>query len=183
MFINSVSWTWPGFFKGTLIGWSYIGCNQKDQSFHQQPVLYVLVAQLCPTLWDPKDCSPPGFSVHGILQARLLEWIAIPFSRGSSWPRNWTLVSCIAGRFFTTWATGNSNCPTCIRPTASTNSMQQILDFNRLYFPPSDTQESVKSEGISHSVMFDSLWPHGLWPTRLLCPWNSPDKNTGMGSG
>ena len=50
------------------------------------------------------DCSPPGSSVHGIFQARILEWIAISFSRGSSWPRNWTQVSCIAGRFFTDWA-------------------------------------------------------------------------------
>ena len=43
-----------------------------------------LVDQLCPTLCDPMDCSPPGFSVHGILQARILEWVAISFSRGSS---------------------------------------------------------------------------------------------------
>ena len=44
----------------------------------------VLVAQLCPTLFDPMNCSPPGSSVHGILQARILEWVAIPVSRGSS---------------------------------------------------------------------------------------------------
>ena len=50
------------------------------------------------------DCSPPGSSVHGILQARILEWVAIPFSRRSSLPRDWTWVSPIAGRFFTTWA-------------------------------------------------------------------------------
>ena len=50
------------------------------------------------------DCSPPGFSVHGILQARTLEWVAISFSKESSWPRDWTQVSCLAGRFFTTWA-------------------------------------------------------------------------------
>ena len=50
-------------------------------------------------------CSLPGSSVHGISQARVLEWIAISFSRGSSWPRNRTLVSCIAGRRFTIWAT------------------------------------------------------------------------------
>ena len=43
------------------------------------------------------DCSPPSFSVHGILQARILEWVAIPFSRGSSWPRDQTWVSCISG--------------------------------------------------------------------------------------
>ena len=61
----------------------------------------MLVAQSCPILCDPMDCSPPGSSVHGISQARILEWVAIPFSRGSSRPRVWTWVSCIAGRFFT----------------------------------------------------------------------------------
>ena len=61
----------------------------------------VLVIQSCPTLWDPMDCSPPGSSVHGILQARILECVAIPFSRESSQPRDQTQVSCIAGRFFT----------------------------------------------------------------------------------
>ena len=65
----------------------------------------MLVSQLCLTLCDPMDCSLPGFSVHGILQARILEWIAIPFFRGFSWPRNQTQVSCLAGRFFTIWAT------------------------------------------------------------------------------
>ena len=65
----------------------------------------VLVAQLCPTPCDPKDCSPPGSSVHGILQERILEWIVISFSRGSSQPRDGTQVSCTAGRFFTIWAT------------------------------------------------------------------------------
>ena len=48
--------------------------------------------------------SLPGSSVHGVLQARMLEWVAISFSRRSSQPRNWTQVSCIAGRFFTDWA-------------------------------------------------------------------------------
>ena len=48
------------------------------------------------------DCRPPGSSVHGISQVRILEWVAISFSRGSSWPRNQTHISCIAGRFFTT---------------------------------------------------------------------------------
>ena len=56
-------------------------------------------------LCDPMDCNPPGSSIHGILQARILEWVAIPFSRGSSWPRDQTRVSCIAGRFFTVWTT------------------------------------------------------------------------------
>ena len=58
------------------------------------------VAQSCPTLCDPMDCSLPGSPVRGILQARTLEWVAISFSRGSSQPRDWTQVSSIAGRSF-----------------------------------------------------------------------------------
>ena len=50
---------------------------------------------------NPMDCSPPGSSVHGISQARILEWMAISFSRESAWARDWTHISCIAGRFFT----------------------------------------------------------------------------------
>ena len=57
----------------------------------------VLVAQSCLTLCNTMDCSPPGSSVCGIFQARILEWVAIPFSKGSSQPRDWTCVSCIAG--------------------------------------------------------------------------------------
>ena len=67
------------------------------------PGLWPVVAQLCLTL-QPLDCGPPGSSIRGILQARMLEWLAISFSRGSSQPRNWTQVFCIAGRFFTNWA-------------------------------------------------------------------------------
>ena len=63
------------------------------------------VAQSCPTLCDPVDRSLSSSSVHGIFQAKVLEWIAISFSRGSSQPRNLTRVSCIAGRRFTVWAT------------------------------------------------------------------------------
>ena len=66
------------------------------------------VAQSCPTLCDPVGCSLPGSSICGILQARTVEWVAISFSRGSSQPRDWTRVSCIAGRRFTLWATRGS---------------------------------------------------------------------------
>ena len=63
------------------------------------------------TLCHPVDCSPPGSSVHGIFQAWILEWVVISSSRGFSWPRDWTPVSCIScigGRFFTSWATGEA---------------------------------------------------------------------------
>ena len=72
----------------------------------------VLVTWLCPTLWDPMDFSPPGSTVNGIFQARILEWEAIPFSRGFSQLRDWIQVSCIAGRFFTIWATREALCCT-----------------------------------------------------------------------
>ena len=59
------------------------------------------VTQSCPTLWDPMDCSLPGSSIHGIFQARALEWVAISFSRVSFQPRDQTRVSRIVGRHFT----------------------------------------------------------------------------------
>ena len=63
------------------------------------------VSPSCLTLCDPMDCSLPGSSIHGIFQARVLDWAAISFSRGSSQPRDWTQVFCIVGRRFTVWAT------------------------------------------------------------------------------
>ena len=59
----------------------------------------------CVQLCDPVDCSLPGSSIHGIFQARILEWVAISFSGRSSRPRDWTRVDCIGGRCFTVWAT------------------------------------------------------------------------------
>ena len=83
----------------------------------------VKVTQSCPTLCDPMDCT-----VHGILQARILEWVAYPFSSRSSQPRNWTRVSCTASGFFTSWATrkdqeywSSSLSPPVIFPTQELN--------------------------------------------------------------
>ena len=64
----------------------------------------MLVAQSCLSLFDPTDCNASGSSIHGILQARILEWGAIPFSKEYFQPRNWTWTSGIAGKFFTIWA-------------------------------------------------------------------------------
>ena len=64
-----------------------------------------LIAKSYPTLWDPVDCSPPGSSVHGVLQAIILEWVALSSSRGSSWPRDQTCISwalALTGRMSTT---------------------------------------------------------------------------------
>ena len=67
------------------------------------------VAQSCPNLCNPMDCRLPGSSAHGIFQTRVLEWVAISFSRVSSQPRDWTQVSRVAGRRFTIWATKEVN--------------------------------------------------------------------------
>ena len=84
---------------GQVVWYSYLLKN-----FPQFIVIHT-VTQSCPTLWGPTDCSPPDSSLHGILQARILEWVALPSFRGSSQTRGWTQVTGIADRFFTIWDT------------------------------------------------------------------------------
>ena len=84
----------------------------------------VLVAQSCLTLCNPVRCNQPGPSVHGILQARILEWVAIPFSRRSSWPRDQTQTFCIASRFFTIWPTREA--PVCKYGIGKTSSLAAV---------------------------------------------------------
>ena len=100
---------WCIFFSSIYFYWSSVAllcyysfcCRAKWISYmYTYEKVQVLVAWSCPTLCDPMDHSPPGSSVHGILQARILEWLAILFPKGSSWPRYWNWVSCIAGGFF-----------------------------------------------------------------------------------
>ena len=100
--------------------------------------------QSCPTLCDSMDRSPSDYSVHGIFQARVLEWITIPFSKASSQPRDRTQVSCAAGRFFTIWATKETQ------------------------------SESVwlEKRGWSLEVLWREIWKSG--PTLALAPALSP---------
>ena len=79
------------------------------------------VAQLCPTVCNPMDCSPPASSVYGIFQARILEWVAISSSRGSAWPRDWTSVSYTGRWILYHWATWEAQDPTYLRATKSTH--------------------------------------------------------------
>ena len=76
------------------------------QPLLEEKVLLLSCVQLC----DPMNCSLPCYSVHGILQARILEWVVLPFSRGSSQPRDQTCFSWIVGRFFTIWTTREALC-------------------------------------------------------------------------
>ena len=79
--------------------------EKSESGSHSVQSLSHSVTQSYPTLCDPLVCNLPGYSIHGIFQARILEWVAIAFIRGSSQPRVWTWVSCIACRFFTIWVT------------------------------------------------------------------------------
>ena len=81
-------------------------------------------------LRDLMDCSPPGSPVHGILQTRILEWVAFPFSRGSAQPRDWiqvSYISCLAGRFFTIWATREAQQNWKARKLAQIRGLSQTL--------------------------------------------------------
>ena len=118
------------------------------------------VAQSCPTLCDLMDCSLPGSSVHGIFQARILDWVAISFSVGSSWPRDWTRISCVSwinrymllSRFSHVWR--------CATPEMAAHQAPLSLGFSRqehwsgLPFP-SPMHESEKWKW-SCSVVSDS---------------------------
>ena len=85
--------------------------------------MHVLIAQSCPTLCHPMNCSLPGHFVHGISQSRRPHWVAIPFSRGSSSPRDRTLVSSIVGRFFTVWSPCKCCCY-CLVASVLSDSVQ-----------------------------------------------------------
>ena len=91
-------------YPATLLN-SYVSSNRylvEKFGFSMYTAAYVhtQLLQLCLTLWNPGDCSLPGSCIYGILQARILEWVAIPFYSGSSWPREPTCISCIEGWFF-----------------------------------------------------------------------------------
>ena len=100
------------------------------------------------------NCSPPGSSV----QARLLEWVAIPFSRGSSWPRDWTQVSCLAGRFFTNWA----------RREAQTKNRKVTSDSLWPHGLYGAWNSPSQNTGLGNLLL---LW--GIFPTQGLNPGHS----------
>ena len=95
--------------------------------FHNE--VKVLVGQSHPTLCDPMDCSLPGRSLHGILQARVLEWVTVSFSRGSSWPRDRTWVSRIPGRRFNLWANAFVHSEASLR-----TKLVEVTEFQLSYF-------------------------------------------------
>ena len=124
----------------------------------------VLVAQSCPTLCNPMDCSLPVSSVHGISQARVQEQVAILFSRGSSQPKDQTQVSYIAGRSFTIGAT-------------QTENLFNLLPYSWLQFRTGVIEWcSSEVKLLSRVLLCDPMKP-----TRLLRPWDFPGKSTRVG--
>ena len=107
------------------------------------------VAQSCPTLCDPTDCSLPCSSIHGIYQARILEWVAISFSRRPSQPRDRTWVSRTRGRCFTIWATREAQSTTYPSPNGifiSDFIMQELLKVLFFFTSWCSSHCSVKLE-------------------------------------
>ena len=133
------------------------------------------VAQLCLTLCDLMDCSLPGCSVCGILQARILEWIAISSHRGSSWPRDRTQVSCIAGRLYTVWATrekkGIYKASVCWGPWVRGVFR---LDLVIKMWPQTDTEPSQLGGDCSHvRLVWECSQMISMWPFSLVKALNS----------
>ena len=120
----------------------------------------VLVAQSCLPLWDPMDCSLPGSSVHGILQARIPKWVAIPFSRGSSWPRDRTQISCIVGRFLTISTRSHQGVDTPLNQWLSA----------RWFFLPSGTRQRL------HAFLIISAEKRGVIGIWWVQVWLSADQ-------
>ena len=123
--------------------------------------------QSCPTLCDPIDGSPPGSPVPGILQARTLEWVAIPFSNAWKWKVKVKLLSCV--QLLTT-------------PWTAAYQAPLSLGFSRQEYWSGVPLPSPHTHCCSvASVVSDSVQPHRQQPTRLPHPWGSPGKNTGVG--
>ena len=126
----------------------------------------LVISVMSDSVWP----SPPGFSVHGILQAGILEWVALPSSRASSQPRDQTRVSCISciGDGFFTAVKGI--CPF----TLSLSPPRKSHTF--WYFNACDSSlgTKVSSDQISRSVVSDSLWPHESQHARPPCPSPTP---------
>ena len=132
----------------------------------------VKVTQSCLTLCDPMD-----YIVPGILQAKILEWVAFPFSRGSSQPRDQTQVSRIAGRFFTSWATRETWCKWDSGPDVDQCGEWICEDCWVKRIPtPSEVGRWVVATSVqfSYSVVSRSLQPHESQHARPPCPSPTP---------
>ena len=131
------------------------------------------VAQLCATLFDPTDYSLPGDPIHGIFQARVLEWVAISFSRASSWPGDPNRVSHIAGRHFNLWAYASKYMGECPRLYASTTLfyMRDLSIWEFWYLQRSRSKSLCIRKNNCCSPQFRGSWEqdrNGVLSTYLI---------------
>ena len=131
--------------------------------------MYAQSFQSCPTPCSPMDCSPSGSSVHGILQARILEWVTMPSSRGSSWPRDQTWVSHIAGRFFTHWATWEVH---------QTNKSGILNEDLHIFIHMCGSQQTVENSSRDGNTR-----PPDLPPEKPICRSGSNSQNWTWNNG
>ena len=143
----------------------------------------------CLTLCNPTDCSPSGSSVHGILQARILECVIIPFPRGSSWPRDWTWVSYIAGRSFTLQILHFTLKWRSITSVMSNSVQPHRRQPTRL---PHPWDSPGKNTGVGCHFLLQCMkvksesevaqsCPTLIDPMDCSLPWDFPGKSTGVG--
>ena len=134
--------------------------------------------QFCLTPCCPMDCSPPGFSVHGILQTRILEWVAMPSSRGSSWPKGWRhgpCASCIGRQILSCWATREA----LVMPEPLLNYDADEMWLWRLSFSLLISLPAFPPPGHPPPfLLLPPTWPALFMlapsPTRLFPNWNHP---------
>ena len=144
------------------------------------------------------DCSIPGSSIHGIFQARVLGWLAISFFRGSSWPKDWTQVSCTAGRFFTDWATREAQILPMLCYAKSLQSCPTLCDPIDGSPPGSAVPGILQARTLEWvAISFSNAWKRKVKVKSLSCirllatPWTAtyqatlsmdfPGKSTGVG--
>ena len=123
------------------------------------------VTQPCLNLCVPMDCSLPGSSIHGIFQARIWEWVAISFSRRSSWPRDWTQVSCIEGICFTIWATREFD------SLLNSKLLSKVLIWDCTFFQMSleKTLRNMKSDNSNSYISYTHTHTHTPYFLILIC--------------
>ena len=160
--LKAINWRTLGF--GLIANW-----NQRGKSIPSSlgSMMYLLILRphisqrMCSvtsvmSLWGPMDCSPPGSSVHGILQVRILECVAMPFFREPSQPRDWTLLHLL-------------HCRQILYPLSHLGTPLSVLTRDQILFPAHVLHDDTPLSSLherkwkwSHSVVSDSLWPHGL---------------------
>ena len=139
----------------TTVSWHIRLANEFIVNPHFTSVcMRALWLQSCLTLCDPMDCSPPGSSVHEILQTRILEWVAVPSSGGSSPPRNWTCVSCIAGGFITAEPRDKSPFPSTLLYLVS----DAMAKFHHGW---SSISQLFQRMNFGHCYTWNKIWTQG----------------------